>query len=117
MTAVIDLPAILREFGSDMRLRDSENMGPTRTEIAMATAIDRLRRELADMRTMLALTYAAAHPSEGILYGDDGELQFGGFPDPIDFVRDSVSEIRSKIDARGMRRLASAMAEPKEPQP
>ena len=79
--------------------------------------LDRLRRELADMRTMLALTYAAAHPSEGILYGDDGELQFGGFPDPIDFVRDSVSEIRSKIDARGMRRLASAMAEPKEPQP
>jgi hypothetical protein len=75
---------------------------------------DALRCELAEARKLLALTYAAAHPSEGMLYGDDGELQFGGFPDPIDFVRDSVAEIRSKIDARGMRRLAAAMAETKE---
>lgn len=42
----IDLPAILKEFGADMRLRDSENMGPTRCEVALATEVARLREAL-----------------------------------------------------------------------
>ncbi len=34
---------ILKEFGADLRLRDSENMGPTRAEVKMADEINRLR--------------------------------------------------------------------------
>jgi hypothetical protein len=36
---------ILREYDVDLSLRDSENMGPTRSELAMATEIVRLREE------------------------------------------------------------------------
>jgi hypothetical protein len=35
---------ILREYDVDLSLRDSENMGPTRSELAMAAEIARLRR-------------------------------------------------------------------------
>lgn len=53
------------------------------------------------LRFLLALR--CGEPGE--LYGDDGELQLGGFPHPIDFRRDSVQEIRRKLDARGMAKL------------
>lgn len=53
------------------------------------------------LRFLLALR--CGEPGE--LYGDDGELQLGGFPYPIDFRRDSVAEIRRKLDARGMANL------------
>ena len=53
------------------------------------------------LRYMLALR--CGEPGE--LYGDDGELQLGSFPHPIDFRRDSVQEIRRKLDARGMAKL------------
>ena len=53
------------------------------------------------LRFMLALR--CGEPGE--LYGDDGELQLGGFPYPIDFRRDTVQEIRRKLDARGMAKL------------
>lgn len=53
------------------------------------------------LRYMLALR--CGEPGE--LYGDDGELQLGGLPCPIDFRRDSVQEIRRKLDARDMAKL------------
>jgi len=39
------------------------------------------------------------------LYGDDGELQDGRMPFPIDWMRDSALEIRAKIEARGMMQM------------
>ena len=36
---------ILNEFGADLRLRDSENMGPTKAEVKLAAEIERLRAE------------------------------------------------------------------------
>lgn len=55
------------------------------------------------LRRMLAHAYAGEH-----LYGDDGELQDGRLPFPIDFVRDSVQQIERKIHERGMYQLANA---------
>jgi hypothetical protein len=52
------------------------------------------------LRRLLAFTYSSGH-----LYGDDGELQDNRLPHPIDYVRDSVTEIERKINARGMDRL------------
>ena len=57
------------------------------------------------LRRLLALAYAGS----GELYGDDGELQLGGFPHPIDFRRMSVAEIEKRIHARGMAKLVEQM--------
>jgi hypothetical protein len=38
---------ILKEFGADLRLRDSENMGPTACEERMAAEIVQLRGQIA----------------------------------------------------------------------
>jgi hypothetical protein len=58
------------------------------------------------LRRLLAFAYSGDH-----LYGDDGELQDSRLPFPIDFVRDSVTEIESKISQRGTWTLAKAQAE------
>lgn len=48
------------------------------------------------LRRLLAFSYSGTH-----LYGDDGELQDGRFP-TIDYRRDSVQDIETKIHQRGM---------------
>lgn len=56
---------ILVEFGVDLRLRDSENAGPTRSERKMADEIERLRgaltkiAELGEGRGAVDSRYAA----------------------------------------------------------
>ena len=65
------------------------------------------------LRFLLALR--CGEPGE--LYGDDGELQLGGFPHPIDFRRDSVQEIRRKLDARGMAKLIEQQRRAADPTP
>jgi hypothetical protein len=57
------------------------------------------------LRRLLALAYAGP----GELYGDDGELQLGGFPYPIDFRRMSAQEIERRINARGMAKLVEQL--------
>ena len=57
--------------------------------------------EIMTLRRLLALNYCA----EGGLYGDDGELQDNRFPHPIDFGRDSVTDIEKKMCWRGMLKL------------
>jgi hypothetical protein len=53
---------ILKEFGADLRLRDSENMGPTRAEVKMADEINRLRGLLEAKDELLSTpSYAAAN--------------------------------------------------------
>ena len=49
--------------------------------------------------------WAFAYSGPAHLYGDDGELQDGRMPFPIDWMRDSALEIRAKIEARGMMQM------------
>lgn len=44
---------LITEFGGDLRLRDSENMGPTSAELRMAAEIERLRARLAEAEELL----------------------------------------------------------------
>lgn len=53
------------------------------------------------LRLMLALYY-----SGNALYGDDGELQDGQMPFPIDYMRMTVAEISEAMHNRGMLKLA-----------
>jgi len=60
---------------------------------------ERLRVDESELRRMLAFAYSGTN-----LYGDDGELQDGRLP-MIDYIRDSVTDIRNKIDERGMQQF------------
>lgn len=53
------------------------------------------------LREMLAHLYAAPHA----LYSDDGELQDNNVNPCIDFKRDSVDEIKTKMQQRIMNRV------------
>lgn len=53
-----------------------------------------------ELRRMLAFAYSGSH-----LYGDDGELHDSRFPFPIDYMRNSIDQIRTQIHNRGMATL------------
>lgn len=61
--------------------------------------------EVMTLRRLLAFAYCASEPG---LYGDDGELQLGGYPHPIDFNRDAAEKIEQSMHARGMQKLIEA---------
>jgi hypothetical protein len=60
--------------------------------------------EIMLLRKLLAFTYCAGEPG---LYGDDGELQLGSYPHPIDFNRDPAKLIEERMHARGMDSLVA----------
>lgn len=62
----------------------------------------RYPRDAQILRRLLAYAYSGAS-----LYTDDGELQDGNFP-VIDYLRDTVDEIESKIQKRGRAKIEAA---------
>ena len=67
-------------------------------------AMSKSKAEIASLRFMLAVRVAGS-----ALYGDDGELQDNSTYPQIDFKRDSVEEIESKLIERGTRRFVQDM--------
>ena len=54
----------------------------------------------AELRRMLAWSYSGHH-----LYCDDGELQDSREQPFIDFKRDTIAELKDKMEQRGLNRL------------
>lgn len=69
--------------------------------------VRRLRSDDAALRKELWLLHPSMHAGNSlVLYGDDGEMQCGACL--IDFKRDTVAEIRLKIDRLIVERLKEA---------
>lgn len=64
-----------------------------------------LVNEMDQAREMIWATHSCTRDSSACLYGDDGELQCGVCR--IDFKRESISEIRRKIEYRHLQQYAA----------
>jgi hypothetical protein len=85
---------ILREYDVDLSLRDSENMGPTRSELAMAAEIARLREERNEKARAVAqivydAEYRAWKPMK-VFRSDDDVVRDEAIEEAISHLADKV---------------------------
>lgn len=111
---VEELKKQLREARRELELAEQIMKDDKAAATTLSETIDALKiahtRDLADavsreadLRRMLAGAYAGAG-----LYGDDGEMQDNRERPFIDFLRDTVKDIESKIQDRGMAKIRAA---------
>lgn len=81
----------------NIRLHHEWTLGKPKSEASFAASDG---SDEAELRRMLAWAYSGHH-----LYCDDGEMQDSREQPFIDFKRDTISELKDKMEQRGLNRL------------